>query len=262
MTGLAPSALQVTETDVTVETPDGLCDAVFVHPAAASHPGVLLWPDAFGLRWTFREMGKRLAAEGYAVLIPNPFYRSATAPIFGRDHTSQSREERAKVFREKLLPLTAALRAPGVAERDALAHIAFLNSQDAVKRTSKMGTAGYCMGGWLTMRTAAIAPDRIGAAGSFHGARLVTDGPDSPHLLVPKMKAQFVIAIAEDDDQKQSEAKDKLREAFAAANLTAEIEVYAGAMHGWCTRGNPVYNEVQAERAWTRLLALVKRALV
>ena len=144
---------------------------------------------------------------------------------------------------------------------DAKAFVSFLDSQSSVDKGRKMGTMGYCMGGPITMRTAAAIPDRIGAGASFHGGGLVTDGPDSPHLLVEKMTAHYLFAIAENDDQRQPEAKDVLRETFEAAGLPAEIEVYEGAMHGWCPPDTPVYHEAQAERAWSRLLALFERAL-
>ena len=131
-----------------------------------------------------------------------------------------------------------------------------------------MGTTGYCMGGPLTMRTASSLPNRVGAAGSFHGGGLVTDKPESPHLLIPKMKARYLVAIASNDDARQPDAKDVLKAKFAEAKLTAEIEVYQGAMHGWCMpdapaqNGVPLYNKDQAERAWGRLLGLFKAALV
>jgi carboxymethylenebutenolidase len=249
------AAAELKETDVTITTPDGSCDAVFVHPATGTHPGVLIWPDVMGLRPAFRDMAKRLAAEGYAVLVPNPFYRTAKAPAPGPDFNFQR-------DRDKLPPLVGPLTAPGAAERDATTFIAWLDKQNAVNKKAKMGTTGYCMGGPLTMRTAATVPDRIGAGGSFHGGGLVTDKPESPHRMVPKMKARYLIAIAENDDQKEPNTKDELKAAFAAAKLPAEIEVYAGAMHGWCVPGSQVYNHEQAERAWGRLLALFKTTLV
>jgi carboxymethylenebutenolidase len=150
---------------------------------------------------------------------------------------------------------------PETALTDATAFVAYLDSQPFVDKKRKMGTTGYCMGGPFTMRTAAAFPDRIGAGASFHGGSLVTDKPNSPHLLVPKMKAQFLFAIAENDDKSQPEAKDVLRDAFANAKLPAEIEVYAGAMHGWCPPDSQVYNHDQAEKAWSRMLVLFKTAL-
>lgn len=258
----AAAALPLAESTVDIKTADGTCDAAFIHPAAGSHPGVLIWTDAFGLRPTFREIGKRLAAEGYSVLIPNPYYRSTKAPGIGTDLNFQNPDDRAK-----LGALMGPLTAPGAAERDAAAFVGFLDSQPAVRKTSKIGTSGYCMGGPLTMRTAAAAPGRVGAGASFHGGGLVTDKPDSPHLLVPKIKARYYFGIAASDDMNQPDAKDKLKAAFAAAKLPAEIEVYEGSIHGWCVpdmplrNGMPIYNQPLAERAWGHLLGLFKTAL-
>ncbi len=246
--GSAAAALPVTETDVTVKTPDGTCDAVLLHPTTGTHPGVLIWPDIGGLRPAFREMGKRLAAEGYTVLVPNPFYRLTKAPV----PTDYPREERPK--------LRDTLFTEGAAERDAVAYTAFLAGHASVKKSAKMGTTGYCMGGPLTMRTAGTV-ERIGAAGSFHGGGLITDQPNSPHLLIPKMKAHYLICVADNDDQKDPEAKNKLRAAFEVAKKPADIEVYTGANHGWCVPGSQVYNEAQAEKAWSKLLALFKSTL-
>jgi carboxymethylenebutenolidase len=263
--GLASAAdLPVVETSVDVKTLDGTCDAVFIHPTSGSHPGVLIWPDAFGLRPSMRNIGKRLAAEGYAVLVPNPFYRVAKAPIFD-DIASFDFQNPAD--RAKLQPLVASVNAAGAAEKDALSFTTFLDAQPQVDKAKKMGTQGYCMGGPLVVRTAAAVPDRIGAGASFHGGGLVTDKPDSPHLLAPKIKARMYFAIASNDDQRQPDAKDKLREAFAAAKVPAEIEVYADALHGWCVpdmparNGKAIYSKPAAERAWGKLLVLYKAAL-
>lgn len=249
------NAAEVTESNVEIKTPDGTADAYFVHPAKGAHPGVLVWPDIFGLRPAFRQMGKRLAESGYSVLVVNPFYRAKKAPIAPEGADLQDPE-----LRKTLFGLAGALTAE-TAVTDAKAFVAWLDSQPSVDKKRKIGTTGYCMGGPLVMRTAAAIPDRIGAGASFHGGNLVTDKPDSPHLLVPKMKAHFLFAIAENDDQKEPHAKDVLREAFAKAQLPAEIEVYAGAMHGWCPPDSRVYNEAQAEKAWSRMLALFKTAL-
>src|SRR5262245_55944229 len=221
--------MPVVETAVSVKTPDGTCDAMFIHPTTGSHPGVLIWPDAFGLRPSMRDIGKRIAAEGYSVLVPNPFYRVAKAPVI-EDPGSFSFSNQADMA--KLRPLMASINAAGNAEKDAAAYIAFLDTQAQVNKAKKVGTQGYCMGGPLVMRTAAALPDRVGAGASFHGGGLVTNNPDSPHLLVPKMKARMYIGIASNDDQRQPDAKDKLKEAFAAAKLPAEIEVYPS-LHGW-----------------------------
>jgi carboxymethylenebutenolidase len=248
-------AAEVKESEVEIRTPDGTTDAYFVHPASGRHPGVLVWPDIFGLRPAFRKMGKRLAESGYSVLVVNPFYRTKKAPVAPEGASFQDPTTRAA-----LMALAGTLNAD-TAATDAKAFVAWLDGQASVDKKRRMGTTGYCMGGPLTMRTAAAFPDRIGAGASFHGGGLVTDKPDSPHLLVPQMKAQYLFAIAENDDQKQPDAKNALRESFAKANLPAEIEVYAGTMHGWCPPDSQVYNEAQAEKAWSRLLALLERAL-
>ena len=251
----AATALEVTASDVEVSTPDGTADCHFVHPASGTHPGVLVWPDALGLRPAFEQMGRRLAESGYAVLVVNPYYRSERAPILPEGASFRDEATRKKVF-----PLMRSLNAE-TNVTDAKAFIGFLDGQDAVAGDRKMGTTGYCMGGSITMRTAAALPDRIGAGASFHGGRLVTDAPDSPHLLVGKMQAHYLFAIAENDDKKDPKAKTALRDAFAAAGLPAEIEVYAGTLHGWCPPDSAVYHEAQAERAWSRLLALFETAL-
>jgi carboxymethylenebutenolidase len=250
----AADAVDVKESDVEVKTPDGVADCYFVHPATAS-AGVLVWPDILGLRPAFRQMGKRLAESGYAVLVVNPFYRQKKAPVVpaGASFADQA-------TRDIVMPLAKALSAT-THVTDAKAFVSFLDSQAAVDKKRKIGTTGYCMGGPIVMRTAAAVPDRIGAGASFHGGGLVTKNPDSPHLLIPSMKAHFLFAVAENDDQKEPDAKNVLRDEFAKAKLPAEIEVYAGAAHGWCPPDSAVYNEKQAERAWARLLVLFKTAL-
>ncbi|MCY4430957.1 MAG: dienelactone hydrolase family protein [Rhodospirillales bacterium] len=249
------AALQVTATEVEVSTPDGIADCHFVRPSSGAHPGVLIWPDALGLRPAFEQMGRRLAESGYSVLVVNPYYRAVRAPVM-----PEGASFRDQATREKIFPLMRSL-SPESTVTDARAFVGFLDSQDAVAGDRQMGTTGYCMGGAMTMRTAAAFPDRIGAGASFHGGRLVTDGPDSPHLLVDTMRAHYLFAIAENDDAKEPEAKTVLRDAFAAAGLPAEIEVYAGTLHGWCSLDSTVYNQTQAERAWSRLLVLLETAL-
>lgn len=246
------NAQSLSESSVEVKTPDGVADCFFAHPTSGSHPGVLIWPDAFGLRPAMKQMAKRLAESGYSVLVVNQYYRKQKAPIVSSTNFAE--------VRDTVRPLMASLN-PNTNVTDARAFVSFLDSQSSVDGGRKMGTMGYCMGGPMTMRTAAAVPDRIGAAASFHGGGLVTDRPDSPHLLVPKMQAHYLFAIAENDDTRQPEAKDVLRDAFAKADLPAEIEVYEGAQHGWCPPDTQVYNEAQAERAWSRLLALFERAL-
>jgi len=251
----AADALPVVEQEVVVTTPDGRADCYFVHPASGRHPGVILWPDAFGLRTAMRQMGKRLATSGYSVLVVNPYYRKTKAPFLPEGASFADPDTREKIM-AMMGTLSAATHAA-----DARAFVDYLDGMPSVDRGRKIGTLGYCMGGPITFRTAAARPDRIGAAASFHGGGLVTDKPDSPHKLVPTMKASVLVAIAANDDEQEPQAKDVLREAFAKSHLEAEIEVYAGALHGWCPPDMPVYDEAKAERAWSRLLVLFGRAL-
>ncbi|MDF7777066.1 dienelactone hydrolase family protein [Sphingomonas sp. AOB5] len=252
---LPANAFAVSGREVVIKAPDGECDAYFVAPASGKHPAVLVWPDIMGLRPAFREMADRLAASGYAVLTVNPFYRSAKAPYHAPGDVPDSAKIREQAFEwRKLITADAAVR-------DATTFIAFIDAQKEVDTKRGIGTTGYCMGGPLTMRTAAAVPGRVRAGASFHGGGLATDAPDSPHLLVPKMKASYLFAVAENDDQRNPAEKEKVREAYAAAKLPAEIEVYAGAQHGWCPPDSRAYNQPQAERAWERLLVLLKGAL-
>src|SRR5579884_2418916 len=242
--------VSVTDSEVTIKTPDGTADCYFVHPTSGTAPGVLVWPDIFGLRPAFRQMGKRLAESGYSVLVVNPFYRVKKAPTAPAGAATPIQD---------LMPLARTLNET-THMTDGKAFMGWLNSQQAVARNRKMGVQGYCMGGPIAFRTAVAAPDRVGAVASFHGGGLVTDSPNSPHLQAAKTKAQFLIAIAENDDKRAPNDKVVLKETFAKANLPAEIEVYPAA-HGWCPPDSSVYNEAQAERAWSRLLALYRRAL-
>jgi len=245
------NAAAVTESDVTVTTPDGSADCYFVHPASGTAPGVLIWPDIFGLRPSFRQMGKRLAESGYSVLVVNPFYRTKKAPVA---------ETGTQTPIQQLMPLAQALNET-THMTDAKAFIGWLDKQPSVAKNRKMGTQGYCMGGPMAFRTSAAVPDRVGAVASFHGGGLVRgDAANSPHLQASQTKAQFLVAIAANDDQRAPTDKDVLKETFAKANLSAEIEVYSGA-HGWCPPDSRVYNEADAEKAWSRLLALYSKAL-
>ncbi len=254
----------VVERDVHVKTQDGVCDASYFHPEHGVHPGVLIWTDVFGLRPTFRAFGRRLAALGYSVLVPNPFYRYAKAPIIA-DPSSFDFGNAAD--RHKLGLWTASLYTPEAVERDAESYVEFLDGQAQVDTAKRIGTQGYCMGGPLVLRTAARLPERVGAGASFHGGGLVTNAHDSPHLLAPKIKARMYFAIAASDDEKQPEAKDALRKSFAAAGVATEIEVYPGTIHGWCVPdmplhdGRPIYNRPDAERAWGKLVELYAVAL-
>ncbi len=262
-TASGAAASDVIDTDVQVTTSAGVCDAALIHPRAGSWPGVILFTDVFGLRPTMRDMAKRLAADGYTVLVPNPFYRTTKPPGLSLDIDFTNPADRAKID---------VLRAPLTSEavmQDATAYVKFLDSKSQVNKKARMGAFGYCMGGPMTMQAAAAVPGRIGAGASFHGGGLVTDKPDSPHLLVPRMKATFYFGVAMNDDERQPDAKVKLDEAFKAAKLPAKIEVYAGCLHGWCVKDMPmtpgkpaIYNEAQAERAWGELKSLFKGALV
>jgi carboxymethylenebutenolidase len=249
------NAADVIESDVEVTTPDGVADAYFVRPAEGKHPAVLIWPDILGLRPAFRAMGKRLAESGYAVLVINPYYRDARSPVIEPGASFKDQETR-----DLVLPLARNLSAE-TQFTDARAFITFLDQQDAVDTSRKIGTAGYCMGGPMIMRTAAAVPERVGAAASFHGGGLATDKDNSPHLLIPDTQAHVLHAIAENDDAKNPQAKSTLKAAYAAAGIPAEIEVYEGTLHGWCPPDSRVYNEEQAERAWARMLVLFAQAL-
>jgi carboxymethylenebutenolidase len=253
---MAAAEVKVVQKDVDVPMASGVADSALFYPEGKGRwPAVLVWTDILGLRPVFREMGQRLAAQGYVVLVPNPFYRNAKAPVVDGSFDFSKPEDRAKV-----MPMAAALTADANMS-DAKSYVTFLDAQPQTDRKKKMGVQGYCMGGPLTFRTAATASERIGAAATFHGGGLVTDKPDSPHLLISKIKAEVLCAVADNDDKRDPAAKDKLKEGLAAAHLKATVEVYEGCNHGWTVRGSQVYNEAGAERAWAELTALYKRNL-
>jgi carboxymethylenebutenolidase len=259
-TAVTTEAQQVVEKNVEIKTPDGVCDAAFIHPATGAHPAVIIWPDAFGLRQSMRDMGKRLASEnGYSVLVVNPYYRVAKGVVYPNASTVDFAAERGK-----LGPLMGSINAAGTVEKDAPAFVTWLDSQPQVDKAKKIGTQGYCMGGALVVRTAAAVPERIGAGASFHGGGLVTAAPTSPHLLAPKIKARMYFGIAANDDAQAPDAKVKLKEAFDAAKVPVEVEVYPAAQHGWCVPDMPnnLYAKADAERAWGKLVALYKAGLV
>ena len=245
------NAVTVTESEVNITTPDGTADCYFVHPVSGATAGVLIWPDIFGLRPAFRQMGKRLAESGYAVLVVNPFYRAKKAPTASAGGATPLQEVR---------PLAQGLNET-THMTDAKAFIGWLDKQPQVAKNRKIGTQGYCMGGPMAFRTAAAMPDRVGGVATFHGAGLVATTPNSPHLQAATSKAQFLVAIAESDDAKAPNDKTVLKETFEKAKLPAEIEVYAGTAHGWCPPDSTVYNEAPAEKAWSRLLVLYGKAL-
>lgn len=245
----------VTEKDVEVKTADGTADAVLFHPSGkGTWPAVLIWTDIAGLRPVFREMGRRLAAQGYVVLVPNPFYRSVRGVVAAPGFDFSKPEDRARVMGYR-----GAMTNDGI-DKDAAAYVAFLDAQPQTNKKKKVGVQGYCMGGPLSFRTAAAVPGRIGAVGSFHGGGLVTKDPSSPHLLIPKTNAGYLVAVAQNDDKQQPDAKDVLKAAFAEAKKAATVEVYP-ANHGWCVKGSAVYDEAAAEKAWAELSKLYKAKL-
>ncbi len=252
----AQARAAVIEKDVEIKTPDGVADAALFYPEGKGKwPAVLIWPDVLSLRPVFRDMARRLAAEGYVVLVPNLYYRVKKAPVIDVAFDFSKPDDRAK-----LAPLRATVTPEGT-DRDGAAYVAFLDAQAQTNKAKKIGVQGYCMGGPLAFRTAAIAPGRIAAVATFHGGGLVTDQPTSPHLLIPKTHAEFLIAVADNDDKQDPTVKDKLKAAFADAKRPAKVEVYEGAAHGWTVKGSAVYNEPAAEKAWAELLALYKKAL-
>jgi len=254
--GSARAAVPVVEKDVEIKTADGLADAALYYPEGKGPwPAVLIWPDVISLRPAFREMGRRLAAEGYVVLVPNLYYRVKRAPVVEGGFNFANPEDRAK-----LTPMRASVTPEGT-DRDAAAYLAFLDAQPQTNRKKKVGTQGYCMGGPLAFRTAGAVPARVGAVASFHGAGLHTDQPTSPHLTLARSHAQYLVAVADNDDKQDPTAKDRIRAALDAAKRPNKVEVYEGAAHGWTVKGGQVYNEPAAEKAWAELLALYKRAL-
>lgn len=249
------NASEVSGSDVMVPTPDGEADCYLVHPVAGRHAGVILWPDIKGIRPAFRAMGERLAQSGYSVLVVNPYYRTQHGEVIAPGESFGD-----PAVRERLWPLARTL-SPQTCVSDGGAFIDYLDAHASVDSGRQIGTAGYCMTGSYTFRLAAAYPERIGAGASFHGGGLATDAEDSPHRLVPDIDAGMLVAIAENDDEKEPEAKVMLREAFEEAGKTAEIEVYPGTLHGWCPPDGDAYNEAQAERAWARMLVLFEREL-
>lgn len=248
------NAQELTESHIEITTPDGVADSFFVHPATGQHPGVIIWTDILGLRPAFEMMARRLAQSGYSVLVPNPFYRGARAPVVPVGASFQD-----PAIRETVFPLAGMLNAQ-THVTDAAAFIEFLDDQASVDSNRQMGTTGYCMGGPMVMRTVG-SNTRMGAGGTFHGGGLATDAADSPHLLIPQMQASMLICVAANDDEADPEVKNTLRTSFAAADVPAEIEVYQDTLHGWCPPDSAVYHEAQAERAWSRLLNLFDNAL-
>ena len=254
--GAAGAATPVVEKDVEVKTPDGVADAALYYPEGkGAWPAVVIWPDGVSLRPVFREMGRRLAQSGYVVLVPNLYYRVKRAPVVEGSFNFANPDDRAK-----LTALRPSVTPEGTA-RDAAAYIAYLDALPQTDRKKKVGTQGYCMGGPLAFYTAGAVPARVGAVASFHGGGLHTDAPTSPHLTLARSHAEYLVLIADNDDQKEPAAKDQIKAALAQAGRPAKVEVYAGANHGWTVKGGQVYDEPAAEKAWAELLALYKRAL-
>jgi carboxymethylenebutenolidase len=246
------NAVDVVEQDVMVPTPDGEADCYWVHPAEGAHAAVIVWPDIMSIRPAFRAMGKRLAESGYSVLVVNPYYRTHKGRI-----TPEGKGFRDPGIRELLMPHAQSL-SPETCVTDGRAFVEWLDQQEEVDTSRMIGTTGYCMTGSYVIRLAATIPERIGAGGSFHGGGLATDEPDSPHRLIRNINrdAGFLVAIAENDDERDPDDKVLLRNAFDDAGVDAEVQVYEGTLHGWCPPDSAVYNEAQAEHAWSRLLAL------
>ncbi|OYX71183.1 MAG: dienelactone hydrolase [Caulobacter sp. 32-67-35] len=254
--GAAHAGAPVVEKDVEIRTPDGVADAALYYPEGkGSWPAVIVWPDVVSLRPAFREMGRRLAASGYVVLVPNLYYRVKKAPVVESGFNFGNPDDRAKIT-----PMRATVTPEGT-DRDATAYIAFLDALPQTNKTKKVGVQGYCMGGPLAFRTAGISPSRVAAVASFHGGGLVTDAPTSPHLTLPVSRAEYLICVADNDDKKDPADKEKLKVALDAAKRPNKIEVYEGAAHGWTVKGSQVYSEPAAEKAWAELLALYKRTL-
>ena len=257
LTGVAGQAFAqaaVTERDVTIRTPDGACDAVLFTPTGAGRwPGVLFWPDAGGLRQVKRDMGRRMASQGYVVLVVNPYYRTDKAAAMAALNTQVPAEAAKRTA-------ARAAMTPEAVVRDARTFVAYL---DRLPQTSnaKVGVQGYCMGGALSIRTAAAMPNRIGAVGSFHGGNgLVSQDPNSPHLLIAKTNARYLFATAKNDDEMDPSIKGGLSAALYQAGRPGIVDVYQ-ANHGWCVPASAAYHEAEAERAWAELSDIYKRSL-
>jgi carboxymethylenebutenolidase len=258
MASRAYAQVAVTEKDVEVKTADGTSDSVLFYPSGrGTWPAVLIWPDIGGLRPVFREMGKRLASQGYVVLVANPFYRSVKGNALPNTFDFSNPETRTKYMGYR-----QAMGTTGV-DNDAKAYIAFLDAQPQTAKNKKVGVQGYCMGGTLSVQTAAAVPTRIGAVGSFHGGNglVVANNPSSPHLMIGKTQAAYLFATAQNDDQQAPTVKDVLKKTLEETKRPGIVDVYA-ANHGWCVPGSQVYNQAEAERAWAELTKLYKTNLV
>ena len=250
-----PGAMRVTGRDVSIRTADGHADAALFHPVGRGRwPAVLMWPDILGLRPVFREMGRRLAAQGYVVLVPNPYYRVKKAPVVkgAFDFGSKDDMNRIMAFKNGL--------SDAMVDRDSDAFVSFLDRQPQTDSGRKAAVQGFCMSGPIAFRTAAARPERIGAVATFHPGALVTDTPSSPHLLIPSTRAAFLVLIARNDAERMPDEASTLRSAFAASHRDGVVEVYP-ANHGWTVAGSQTYDEQQAERAWAELLPFYRANL-
>jgi carboxymethylenebutenolidase len=251
-----PAGKKLTEQEIDIRTADGTADSVLVRPEGGGRwPGVLLFTDIGGIRPTCRETARRLATKGYTVLMPNVFYRTGRPPLFDFPRTPGD-ERSMKRFGELAAPLT-----PEAVEGDAAAYVDFLAQQDSV-RSGGLGVVGYCFTGAFAMRAAAVRPDRVVAAASFHGGGLFTDAPTSPHLVLPRIKARLYFAHATKDRSMPEEAIEKLDRALEAWGGKYQSEVYEGAYHSWTATDSPVFNQLQAERAFQKLTELLGATLV
>jgi carboxymethylenebutenolidase len=243
------------EQAVEIRTADGTSDGfLYREENGTRKPGVIHLTDIGGIRPDHRNMARRLAEKGFTVLIPNVFYRTGRPPMF--DFTPTMGEERTmKRFAELAGPMT-----PDAMERDGAAYVDFLAKQEGVAQGA-MGVVGYCFTGSMAMRTAAVRPDQIGAAASFHGGGLFTGAPSSPHLVLPRIKARLYFGHATNDQSMPADAIKKLDLALDAWKGKYQSEVYEGAFHGWTVPGGPVYNQAQAERAFEKLTALFTETL-
>ncbi|HTK35701.1 MAG TPA: dienelactone hydrolase family protein [Caulobacteraceae bacterium] len=249
----------VTESEVQIKTPDGMTDAALYTPKGKGpFPGVLIFTDIFGLRPASRAVGRRLAIEGYVALVTNPFYRTKKGPVM--EPAVQATFNFAKDG--ALLQPHMAVLTPEATTRDELAWLAYLDALPQVSKKAKLGVDGYCMGGPRVVQASALRPDRVGAAFTAHpGNALVTEKPDSPHLLAPKIKAKSFFAIAQNDAMQKPDLANQMKAAYAAAGNPCGAEVYK-ANHGWTMPDSAAYNKDEAERAWVQRLSLYKSALV
>ena len=244
------------ETKVDAKTPDGAADCEFFAPGEAGKwPGVIMYTDVLGVRPVFRDMARRLVGQGFCVLLPNLFYRASRLPVYA--FPPKFGDEKTVARMNEVRPAAAA----DLIARDVGSYVTALLSRPQAK-APEVGAVGYCMGGGIAMRTAAAAPDKVAAAASFHGSSLFTDKPDSPHLLLPMVKARLYFGFAIEDRTMPDDVVEKFKAALNAAGVKWAGEAYAGTKHGWCVKDHTVYNEAQAERAWAKTVLLFKETLV